>query len=238
MTAMPRGADARQPLVLVPGLSCDETLWAAQVEGLADVAAPMIGDTLHDDTLPAMARRILAAAPPRFALAGFSMGGYVAMEIWRQAPERISRIAFLDTSAGADDGDAARLRQAAITTARKRSLEAVLRGSLRRLVHPDTERATAEAVVAMALGVGLETYANQQRAIMARPDSRADLARINVPALVLAGAQDKLTPPERARDIAAHTPGARLELVEQCGHMAPMEQGAAVTAHLRDWLAA
>ncbi|QVM86186.1 alpha/beta fold hydrolase [Novosphingobium decolorationis] len=235
---MPRGADARQPLVLVPGLSCDETLWAAQVEGLADVAAPMIGDTLHDDTLPAMARRILAAAPPRFALAGFSMGGYVAMEIWRQAPERISRIAFLDTSAGADDADAARLRQAAITTARKRSLEAVLRGSLRRLVHPDTARATAEAVVAMALGVGLETYANQQRAIMARPDSRADLARINVPALVLAGAQDKLTPPERARDIAAHTPGARLELVEQCGHMAPMEKGAAVTAHLRDWLAA
>ncbi|WP_226637652.1 alpha/beta fold hydrolase [Novosphingobium profundi] len=235
---MPRGAEARQPLVLVPGLSCDETLWAAQVEGLADIAAPMIGDTLHDDTLPAMARRILAAAPPRFALAGFSMGGYVAMEIWRQAPERVSRIAFLDTSAGADDADAARLRQAAITTARKRSLEAVLRGSLRRLVHPDAERTTAEAVVAMALGVGLETYANQQRAIMARPDSHADLARINVPALVLAGAQDKLTPPQRARDIAAHTPGARLELVEQCGHMAPMEQGAAVTVHLRDWLAA
>ncbi|WP_343222216.1 alpha/beta fold hydrolase [Novosphingobium profundi] len=232
------GARVRQPLVLVPGLSCDARLWEAQVAGIADVAAPHIGDTLTDDSLPAMAKRILADAPPRFALAGFSMGGYVAMEIWRQAPERVTRIAFLDTSAGADDADATHLRQAAITTARKRGYEAVLRGSLRRLVHPETPRPIAEAVVAMALEVGLETYARQQRAIMARPDSRPDLARIAVPALVVAGAQDQLTPPDRARDIARHIPKARLALIERCGHMAPMERPEELNVLLRDWLGA
>lgn len=228
----------REALVLVPGLSCDATLWRAQVEGLADVAMPVVGDTLQDDSLSAMAARILATAPERFALAGFSMGGYVTMEIWRQAPQRVTRIAFLDTSAEADDMAARNLRKAAVTTARKRGYEAVLRGSLQRLVHPDTAQSVAEEVVAMALRVGLDTYARQQRAIMARPDSRADLASITVPALVIAGAQDKLTPPKRAREIAAHVPQARLELIENCSHMAPMEQPERVNTLLRQWLAA
>ncbi len=232
--------DTRQPLVLVPGLVCDHSLWAAQVQGLGDIAAITVGDTLQDTSLPAMATRILAAAPERFALAGFSMGGYIAMEIWRRAPERVTRIAFLDSTAGADSPDARRLREAAIATAHKRSLEAVLRGSLQRLVHDSAPRAICERVVAMALGVGLTTFANQQRAIMERPDSRGDLARIDVPALVLVGAEDKLTPIERAREMLEHIPQAhaRFAAIANCGHMAPMERPEAVNDELRAWLAA
>ncbi|MCJ2184016.1 alpha/beta hydrolase [Novosphingobium sp. 1949] len=230
--------DPRQPLVLVPGLACNQTVWEAQVAALADVAQVTIGDTLSDPSIPAMAQRILATAPARFALAGFSMGGYVTMEIWRQAPERITRIAFVDTTAGADDADALRLREAAIATAEARSLEAVLRGSLQRLVHPSAPREVAERVVAMALDVGLERFAIQQRAIQHRPDSHADLASVAVPALILAGAQDRLIAPERLERLHRTIPAARLALIADCGHMAPMEKPAEVTRHMRGWLAA
>lgn len=229
-------SDDRQPLVLVPGLSCDATLFAAQVSDLADVAQTSVGDTLKDDTIPAMAARILGEAPDRFALAGFSMGGYVAMEMLRQAPGRITRIAFLGTNAGPDSPDQRRLREAAITTARSRGYETVIRGSRSQLVHDDTGHAIAEAVIAMALRVGLETYAEQLHAIMERPDSRGDLRAIEVPALVLCGAQDRMTPPHYSQEIAALVPHARLCAIDNCGHMAPMEKPGEVNAALRAWL--
>ncbi|MEE4451903.1 alpha/beta fold hydrolase [Novosphingobium resinovorum] len=229
---------SRQPLILVPGLSCDTALWEAQVAGLADVAETIVADTLSDDSIAAMATRLLDAAPERFAIAGLSMGGYVAMEVARRAPERVTRLALLDTNARADSAEQAQLRRFAIRTAHDRGFEAVIRGSLAQLVHPETDPAIAEAVVQMALRVGLPTFENQQAAIIGRMDSLPGLGAVSCPALVVVGAQDLLTPPYYAEEMAAAIPGAVLRLIPDCGHMATMERPEAVNAALRGWLAA
>lgn len=224
-------------LVLVPGLSCDAALWNAQVAGLADVARMTVADTLSDDSIPAMATRLLDTAPERFAIAGLSMGGYVAMEVIRRAPERVTGLALLDTNARADTPDQARLRHFAIRTAQDRGLEAVIRGSLAQIVHPDADPHVAEAVVAMALRVGLPVFENQQTAIMTRTDPLPGLAAVRVPALVVVGEQDLLTPPHYAEEMAAAIPGAVLRVIPECSHMATMERPDAVNAALRVWLA-
>lgn len=228
---------APQPLVLVPGLTCDAEVWRAQLGALGDAASMQVADTLLDDSIAAMAERLLADAPACFALAGFSMGGYVAMEVLRRAPERVSRLALLDTNAEADDAGRAAVRRAAVRTARERGLEKVLRGSLGLLLHPDAPPALGQAVVAMALRVGIEAFERQQGAIIARADYRPSLARVKVPTLVLVGAEDRTTPPRYAEEIAAAVPGAVLQTIARCGHMAPMERPAQVNAALREWLA-
>lgn len=229
---------ARQPLVLVPGLTCDAEVWRAQTAGLADVADMTVADTLDDDSIAAMAERLLDDAPDRFALAGFSMGGYVAMEVIARAPERVARLALLDTSADADAPGQAAVRRAAVRTAQERGFERVLRGSLSLLVHPEADPAIGDAVVAMALRVGIEAFERQQTAIITRADPRPGLPAIRVPTLVLVGAEDRTTPPRFAEAIAGAVPGAVLRTIARCGHMSTMEQPAAVNAALRGWLAA
>lgn len=229
---------ALQPLVLVPGLTCDAEVWRAQVEGLSEVADMSVADTLSDDSIAAMAQRLLDAAPERFALAGFSMGGYVAMEVAARAPERVTRLALLDTNAGSDDKGRAAVRRAAVRTARDRGFEAVLRGSLGLLLHPDADPAIGEAVVAMALRVGIDAFERQQAAIIGRPDALSGLRSIGVPALVLVGADDRTTPPHYAQEIAEAIPDAVMRMIPRCGHMTTMEQPEAVNAALREWLAA
>lgn len=230
----------RQALVLVPGLSCDRRVWQAQVAGLADIADISIGDTLKDDSIAAMATRVLDAAPERFAIAGFSMGGYVAMEIWRRAPERVTRLALVDTNARADSEEQAALRRAAVATARSRGFEHVLRGSLRQLVAPDCPEALFEEVVQMALRVGFGTYMDQQAAIIDRADSLETLGTVSVPAMVMVGAADALTPRRLAEEMVQAMPpafsGAAYEVIANAGHMAPMEQPNAVNAAFRRWL--
>ena len=225
-----------QPLILLPGLACDAALFAAQARDLADTAEVSVGDTLRDDSLPAMARRVLGAAPARFALAGLSMGGYLAFEVLRQAPERVTRLALLDTSARADTPEATRTREEAIASVGKVPYEKLARASLPRLVAEDADPAVKQAVADMAVRVGPDTYVRQQRAIMARPDSRADLGGIAVPTLVLVGAKDVLTPPDLAREMAAAIPDAVPVEVPGSGHLSALERPDAVTAALRDWL--
>ncbi|WP_159977635.1 MULTISPECIES: alpha/beta fold hydrolase [unclassified Novosphingobium] len=229
---------APQPLVLVPGLTCDAALWRAQIEGLADVAGMTVADTLSDDSIGAMAQRLLDGAPERFALAGFSMGGYIALEVMRRAPGRVTRLALIDTSARADDAGHAAVRRATVRTARARGFETVLRGSLGLLLHPEAAPAIGEAVVAMALRVGIEAFERQQTAIIGRPDALPGLTAVKVPSLILVGAQDRTTPPYMADDMAAALPHAVVHRIERCGHMAPMEQPQVVNAALRDWLCA
>ncbi|PZQ57035.1 MAG: alpha/beta hydrolase [Novosphingobium pentaromativorans] len=230
----------RQALVLVPGLSCDRRVWQAQVAKLADIADISIGDTLKDDSIAAMATRVLDAAPQRFAIAGFSMGGYVAMEIWRRAPERVTRLALVDTNARADSEEQAALRRAAVATARARGFEHVLRGSLRQLVAPDCPEALFEEVVQMALRVGFGTYMDQQAAIIDRADSLETLGTVSVPTMVMVGAADALTPPRLAEEMVQAMPpafsGVVYEVIANAGHMAPMEQPNAVNAAFRRWL--
>lgn len=224
------------PLVLLPGLGSDNGLWAAQTRDLADIAACTIGDTLQDGDLPAMAARILAAAPERFALAGLSMGGYLALEMVRQAPGRIERLALLDTSARADTSEQTAGRHAAIAASERYDYAMLSRKSVAQLVHTDATEAVRDTVVAMAIRVGPEVYRRQQRAVMARPDSRPLLARIAVPTMVLVGAQDALTPPALAQEMHAGIAGSTLVMVADAGHLPPVERADAVTAALRGWL--
>jgi pimeloyl-ACP methyl ester carboxylesterase len=228
----------RQALVLVPGLSCDRHVWQAQIAGLADIAEVTVGDTLKDDSIVLMASRVLDAAPERFAIAGFSMGGYVAMEIWRRAPERVTRLALVDTNSRADSEEQAALRRAAIATARSRGFEHVLRGSLRQLVAPDCPEALFEEVVQMALRVSFGTYMDQQAAIIDRADSLETLGTVTVPAMVMVGEADALTPPRLAEEMVQALPGAVYEVIADAGHMAPMEQPEAVNTAFRRWLTA
>lgn len=226
----------RETLILLPGLFCDDELWAAQRESLADTVDVVIADLRQDESIAAMAGRVLACAPARFAVAGLSMGGYVALEMWRHAPQRISRIALFDTSARPDTQEQSAGRRAAVARAVDQSLERVVRETLPRLIGPDAPQDVIEAFVAMALRVGLTVYIRQQEAIIHRADSRPCLGTISVPTLVAVGESDLLTPPELAEEMAALIPGAKLARIAQCGHLASLEQPEAVTALLRAWL--
>ncbi len=189
------------PLFLLPGLLCDEALWRPQVEGLADIADPVVADLGQDDSAAAMARRALAAAPPEFALAGLSMGGYVAQEIMRQAPERVLRLALLDTNARADTPEQTARRRGLIELSEKGEFKGVTPRLLPLLVHParTEDGPLTEIILGMAEHIGKDGFLRQQKAIMARPDGREDLRRIRCPSLVLCGRQDALTPLTLAR---------------------------------------
>ncbi len=227
---------SKTPLILLPGLLNDFALWAHQVSTLGDVAEVTVADLTQDDSMRAMARRTLAAAPPRFSLAGLSMGGYVAQEIMRQAPERVERLALLDTAARADLPEQKERRLALIEEARAGRFDGVPAQLLPGLVHADNLDRVRDIALGMALRVGPEAFIRQQTAIMGRPDGREDLQRIACPVLVLVGRHDALTPPKVAEEMATRLPRPRLVVIEDCGHLAPIEQPQAVSAVLRYWL--
>ncbi|ODT67999.1 MAG: alpha/beta hydrolase [Pelagibacterium sp. SCN 63-23] len=227
-----------QPIVFLPGLICDARLWRDVIDGMADMLAPVVADLRLDETIAAMAARTLAAAPPRFALAGLSMGGYVALEIMRQAPERVTHLALFDTSARADTEERRETRRKGIEMIGQGKFIGVSRGLLGQLIAPHNLGTTlAEDVQAMSERVGPDAYIRQQKAIMGRQDSVPFLSRIAVPTLVGVGALDKMTPPELAEEMAAHIPTATLVHFPDAAHLPTMENPAAVIAAMRDWLA-
>jgi pimeloyl-ACP methyl ester carboxylesterase len=228
------------PLALLPGLLCDGALWRAQVEGLAGLADCRVADFTSQDSMAEMAASVLEAMPERFAMAGLSMGGYVAFEVLRRAPGRVARLALLDTSARADTPEQTRRRRGLIELAGKGRFRGVPERLLPLLVHPTRveEAELPAAVTAMAERIGRDAFLRQQEAIMGRPDSRPDLVRIACPTLVLCGRQDALTPLARHTEMAAGIARSRLVVIENCGHLAPMERPAEVTAALKAWLAA
>ncbi|KAA0685778.1 alpha/beta fold hydrolase [Azospirillum brasilense] len=228
----------RIPLILLPGMPLDAALWEHQTNHLAEVAEPTVGDLTGHDSVAALAAAVLAQAPARFALTGLSMGGYVAFEIMRQAPERVAKLALLDTSARPDTPEQTATRQDAVRLVAQGRLRQVVAAGMPRLVHPDraADITLVESVQAQAQRVGADGYARQQTAIMNRPDSRPGLGAIACPTLVLCGRQDAITPPALHEEMAEGIPGARLALIEDCGHLSAMEQPQAVTALLRQWL--
>lgn len=226
-------------LLFLPGLLCDARLWRDQTVALATEASCIVADLTHDESVGAMAERALRAAPDGpLAVCGLSMGGYVAMEILRRAPGRIARLALMDTSARPDTPEQTRRRRALLALSESGMFRGVTPRLLPQLLHPDNIPHLGAQVMAMAERVGRPAFHRQQRAIMARPDSRSDLGRIAVPTLVAVGEGDALTPPELAEEMAALIPGARLARIPAAGHLPPMETPAAVTALLREWLAA
>ena len=232
------GDFAKTPLVLVPGLLCDDRLWRHQAEHLADLADPVIADVTRGASMPEMARTVLDAAPERFALAGLSMGGYVALEIMRVAPERVTGLALLDTSARVDTPEQTATRRELIELSQAGRFDEVPHKLLPNIVHPDRlddERLTS-AVFVMAEAIGPEAFVRQEEAIIRRPDSRKDLLGIACPTLVLCGREDALTPTHLHEEMAALIPGSRLRVMDECGHLSALERPEEVTAALREWL--
>ncbi|MDT9600129.1 alpha/beta fold hydrolase [Sphingosinicella rhizophila] len=225
------------PLILIPGLLCDAILWQAQVEGLADVAAAIVPDMTLDESVEVMAGRVLAAAPPSFALAGLSMGGYVAFEIMRQAPQRVTRLALLSTSASPDSAARATQRRRGIASVKHGRFLGVTTRLLPQLVHTSRlDGPVAEAVQAMAGRVGGAAFLRQQQAILTRPDSRPTLAAIHVPTVVAVGDSDALIPPAEAEAIHRGISGSRLHVFPECGHLPTMERPEETSQLLRQWL--
>jgi pimeloyl-ACP methyl ester carboxylesterase len=226
------------PILLVPGLNCSPRLYAAQTPPLWRFGPVTVADHTRDDTMAAIAGRILAAAPPRFALAGLSMGGYIALEIVRQAADRVKKLALLDTGSRADTPEATAKRDANIALAQSGRFEDVIGPQFPLYVHPAraTDAALKADYLAMCRDVGPEAYVRQQKAIMTRADARPLLPTIRVPTLVLVGEQDAATPPALSDEMAAAIPAARLVKVSECGHLSTMERPEAVTKELVAWM--
>jgi pimeloyl-ACP methyl ester carboxylesterase len=227
-----------ETLILVPGLNCTARLFEAQIEALSGSRHVLVADHASDDSLPAIAARLLAGAPDRFAIAGLSMGGYIALEVMRQAPERVSALALLDTSARADSDEARQNRERMIALAEADRLDDVHALLWPRLVGQAAQRdRTLERVVLdMMRATGRDAYIRQQRAIMARPDSRSQLPGIEIPTLVLVGDDDAITPPELAREMAEMIEWSSLVVVPGAGHLSTLEQPEAVTEAMKAWL--
>ena len=225
-------------LLLVPGLLCDHRLWQSQVEGLRHAAHCKVADVTGADTMAALAAGAIAAMPPGpFAVAGLSMGGYIALEIQRQAPARVIGLALLDTSARADADQATQDRRRMMKLA-ETDFERVVNALLPRLLLPAHMRDAklVATVKAMAAATGKDAYCRQQEAIIGRADSRPGLAEIACPTLVLCGKDDALTPVALHQEMANAIPGSRLVIADQCGHLSPLEQPQLVTMNLVHWL--
>jgi pimeloyl-ACP methyl ester carboxylesterase len=229
------------PLVLVPGLLCSARLYAPQVAALWPHGPVTVADHRHGgDTMASIAAAILADAPPRFALAGLSMGGYIAFAMLRQAPERIDRLALLDTSARPDTPEQKEGRKKFIALAEAGKLDEVVETLTPRFLHADhlkDEKLTG-TIRAMAEETGAEAFVRQAKAIMSREDSRPLLVEIGCPTLVLVGDSDVVTPPELAKEIAADILGAKLVVVPNCGHLSTIEKPDAVNKAMSEWLTA
>jgi len=226
------------PLVLVPGLLCSARLYGPQVEALWPHGPVTVADHRRDDDVAAIARRILDNAPPRFALAGLSMGGYIAFAMMRLAPERIDRLALLDTSARPDTDEQKAGRHKFIAMADAGQLMDIVDTLTPKFLHwnhAGDERLKG-IVKAMARETGVEAFIRQERAIMGRPDSRPLLSSIKCPTLVLVGDGDELTTPELAREMAGGIAGAKLVVVPECGHLSTLEKPDAVNQAMADWL--
>jgi pimeloyl-ACP methyl ester carboxylesterase len=227
------------PTLLVPGLLCSPRLYADQIPPLWRLGPVTIADHTRDDSVGAMARRILSSAPPQFALVGLSMGGYISFEILRQAPQRVTKLVLLDTTSRPDLREQSEARRAQIELARSGRLREVCDAAFPRLVHPKhrSDHRIRQVMQRMADEVGVEGFAHQQAANIARPDSHPDLGAIHCPTLVLVGDSDELTPPERAAEIVNGIADARLVVVPESGHSTPLEQPAFVTRELVEFLA-
>jgi pimeloyl-ACP methyl ester carboxylesterase len=225
-------------LLFLPGLLEDAEAFQAIIEGLGPRVTPSVADLTRSDTIAGLARDALAQAPAEtFALAGHSMGGYVALEVMRQAPQRVERLALLCTNARPDSPESTENRRRLMALA-GRDFPAVIATLTQKLLTPEhLEDARLTGTLSeMALGVGVEAFRRQQQAIIGRPDSRPGLADIGCPTAVVAGADDAIMPLAVVKELADGIPGARLTVIADCGHMATLEQPDRVLEALVPWL--
>ncbi len=237
-------ATSPQALLLVPGLMCDAAVWNPLLPSLAAYADCHIVDHGMADSLGTMADQLLATAPPMFAMAGHSMGGRVALEVMRRAPERVTRLALLDTgykakAAGAVGEEEARKRYALLDIARTQGVRAMAQVWVQGMVAPErlSDTDLIEAIVAMLARKSADVFANQIQALLNRPDTMDVLAALRIPTLVACGQQDSWSPPSQHEEIASYIPAhPRVHTIQHAGHMATMERPAASSQLLIDWL--
>lgn len=227
------------PVMLLPGLLCNAGLFIHQINALKDDAFFFVPDLSLDTDIKTTATRVLNEFPAeKFALGGLSMGGYVALEIMRQAPERVLTLALMDTSALPETDAVREKRLAMMETAKNEGIESVMESALTGIIAEQNRQneMLKHILIHMANKTGVEGYINEQKVIMSRPDSRPDLPHISCPTLVFGGVEDKLTPPEMMQEIADAIPGAIHASVAGSGHLSPLENPAAVTGLIRYWL--
>ncbi len=230
--------DNPMPILLVPGLACSPRIFAPVIPALWRFGPVTVANHIRDDNMGAIARKILAEAPPRFALAGHSMGGYIAFEIMRQAPERVAKLALMNTQARPDTPEAGERRRAQIARAKAGEYRAILDELFSGFVHPSRrdDASLRQLVHDMGDDVGPEAFARQLTAIMSRPDSRPTMAWIKCSTLVLSSDEDKTVPNSLSVEMAGGIPGAKLVIIPDCGHLTPPEQPQATAEALAEWL--
>ncbi len=225
-------------LLLIPGLLCDERLWAVQTEALAGSAHSRTFDLTAHESIAAMAEAVLSQAPMRFAMAGFSMGGCVALEVVARAPGRVCRLALLSTSAHGLLPPVRRQLRDSISGIEAGGFDAYLADAFPRYVAPERihDHALWETFAAMGKSLGPAVAVRQIRALLAYPGFCGDLGRIDCPTVVICGREDRRTPVAAHEELAGLIPGANLRVIERAGHFTPLEEPQAVTYALRDWL--
>jgi pimeloyl-ACP methyl ester carboxylesterase len=230
--------DNTMPILLVPGLAGSPRIYGPVAPAMWQFGPVTVANHVRDGNIGAIARRILAEAPPRFALAGHSMGGYIAFEIMRQAPQRVAKLALINTQARPDTPEATARRRAQIARTQGGEYHAVLDELFPGFVHPSRREdgALRKLVHEMGDDIGPEAFVRQQTAIMGRPDSRPTLAWIKCPTQVLTGDEDNTIPNSLSKEIADGIPGAKLTILPQCGHLPQVEQPRAATDALVEWL--
>src|SRR3954447_26656502 len=226
------------PILLVPGLAGSPRIYAPVVPALWRFGPVTVANHIRDDNMGAIARRILTEAPPRFALAGHSMGGYIAFEIMRQAPDRVARLALINTQARPDTPEATARRSEMMAAARAGEYHAVLDGLFPGFVHPSRREDAWLRRLVHEIGddVGAEAFVRQLTAVIGRPDSRPTLASIKGPTLVLTGDEDNTIPNSLSTEMAEGIHGAKLKILQNCGHLPQIEQPEATAEALVEWL--
>ncbi|MEH6527851.1 MAG: alpha/beta fold hydrolase [Sneathiella sp.] len=227
-------------LILIPGLLCTADLWRDQIAAFENQYIIVIADHHSDDAMPAIAARLLASAPPTFALAGLSMGGYIALEVMRQAPERVTHLAIMDSRAINDTPIERQRRQDFITLVeRGKTFKGVTESLLPMLIHPSrlTDDTLTSRIYKMAEDIGKEGFIRQEKALLTREELTGTLQDIRCPTLVLSGAQDALIPPRVQREMAIEIPTAVYTEVPGSGHLPTMECPEKTTDIMRTWLA-
>jgi pimeloyl-ACP methyl ester carboxylesterase len=230
--------DNTVPILLIPGLGGSPRIYAPVVPALWAHGPVTVANHIRDDSMGAIARRILAEAPPRFALAGHSMGGYIAFEIIRQAPERVAKLALINTQARPDTPEAMERRRGQIAGIEAGRYEAAIDALYPGFVHPSRkdDAELRRVVHGMAMDVGPKAFARQLVAVMGRADSRPTLAQIACPTLVLTGDEDNTIPNALSKEMADGIPGARLVIIPECGHLPQIERPRETIDALLGWL--
>ncbi len=226
------------PIVFIPGLMCTGRIYQHQAETLGQTHPVLLANHWSHDSMAGIAKSILDAAPEKFALAGMSMGGYAALEIMRQAPTRVEKLILMSTSAKPDTPERSADRRKQVDAAKKNGLRIGTKALYPKLVHPARHEDAPLLItfIEMAELLGVDAFANQIEAIIGRADSRPLLSEIKVPTLVIAGKGDQLITPDNSEEIAGGIKGARLELVDNCGHMGMIEKPESYTKLLKAFL--